>query len=284
MKKAHVHGIELEYEVKGSGEPLLLISNGPIADTFHPFVSDRALLERHRMIAYHQRGQAGSGRRAGPEAVSFEQHAADAAGLLQHLGVPRAHVVGHSTGAIIALQLAVDQPGLVHSLVLLEPPLMSVPSAGAFVEKVGPAVAAYRSGDREDAMAKFLGMVSGLDWPTCRTVIQQHVPGGVAQAIKDADTMFGSYLVALEQWKFGAPQAATLIQPMLSVVGTATEQLFVDSNALLRAWFPRIDECTVDGLGHLLHIQRPDPVLSGVGAWLARHPMRAAVDSACRVD
>jgi len=38
-----------------------------------------------------------------------------------HLGVGRAHVVGHSTGANIALQLALDRPEVVQTLALLEP-------------------------------------------------------------------------------------------------------------------------------------------------------------------
>jgi pimeloyl-ACP methyl ester carboxylesterase len=275
MQKTKVNGTVLEYEIKGSGEPLLLISTGPIADSFHPFLSEKALTDSYRTIAYHQRGQAGSPR--GADAFSFEQHAADAAALLRHLEIPRAHVAGHSTGAVIALQLAADQPALVHTLVLLEPPLMSVPSAEAFFDKVGPALAAYRSGDREDAMAKFLSVVSSLDWETCRKAIQKHVPGGVAQAMKDADNLFGGYLPALGTWQFGSKQAATIAQPVLSVLGTGSDPLFVESHQLLHTWFPRIEDCTIEGVGHLLHIERPEQVLSGVAAWLARHPIARSV-------
>ena len=276
MKNVNINGTVLEYEVKGSGEPLLLISTGPIADSFLPFLSERSLLERYRMIAYHQRGQAGSPHGPGSEVVSFEQHAADAAELLRHLDVPRAHVAGHSTGAAISLQLAVDQPDRVHTLVLFELPVTSAPSAGAFFEKAGPALAAYRAGNREDAMAKFLTVVSGLDWETCRKVIEKHVPGGVALAIKDAESFFGSYLAALSQWQFGAKQAGTIAQPALSVLGTETEPWFAESHELLHSWFPRIDDCIIKGVGHLLQMQRPEHVLSGVAAWLARHPMRCA--------
>ena len=98
-------------------------------------------------------------------------------------GVRRAHVAGHSTGAAIGLQLAVDRPDVVHTLALLEPTLPGIPSAGAFFAKAGPALAAYGAGDREGAMAEFLSVVCSLDWETCRTVIEQHVPGGVAQAM-----------------------------------------------------------------------------------------------------
>ena len=208
---------------KGSGEPVLLIGTGPIADSFLPFFSEMALVERYRLIRYHQRGQVGS--TPGPGPVSFAEHAADAAALLGHLGIRRAHVAGHSTGAIIALQLAVDRPDIVHTLALLEPLLTGAPSAEAFFEKVGPALAAYGAGDREEAMAGFLSVVCSLDWETCRTVIEKHVPGGVAQAMKDADTFFGSYLPALNAWQFGPEQAADISQPVLLVLGTETERL-----------------------------------------------------------
>lgn len=271
MAKAKVNGVELEYEVKGSGEPVLLISNGPIADSFLPFESEKVLAERYRLITYHQRGQSGSTH--SPPPVSFAEHAADAAALLRHLGIRRAHVAGHSTGADIALQLAVDCPENVQTLALLEPPLMGVPSAGAFLEKVGPALAAYGAGDREGAMAGFLSVVCSLEWETCRTVIDQHVPGGVAQAVQDADTLFESYLPALGAWEFGPKQAAAISQPIMSVLGTETEQLFVDGHELLHAWFPQVEDCTIEGVAHLLQIQRPGSVARGVADFLARYPI-----------
>lgn len=205
MKTARLDGVDLEYDVEGSGEPVLLIGTGPIADSFLPFLSEKALVERYRLIVYRQRGQARGGR--GPEPVSFVEHAADAAALLAHLGVRRAHVAGHSTGASIALQLALDRPELVQTLALLEPPLTGAASAGAFFEKAGPALAAHGGGDREGAMAGFLALVSGLDWETCRTLIERHVPG------------------------------------------------------------------PIDGVGHLLHMQRPGPVARGVAEFFARCPL-----------
>jgi pimeloyl-ACP methyl ester carboxylesterase len=144
MEKATVNGVELDYEVKGSGEPVMLIGTGPIADSFLPFLSQEVLVDHYSLIRYHQRGQVDSTHSPAP--VSFADHAADAASLLGHLGVGRAHVVGHSTGATIALQLAVDRPQVVHTLALLEPPLPGATSAAAFLAKAGPALAAYDSG------------------------------------------------------------------------------------------------------------------------------------------
>lgn len=274
MRRAKVNGVELEYEVKGSGEPVLLIGTGPIADSFLPISSGNVLADRYRLIRYHQRGQVGSTHSAAP--VNFTDHAADAAALLGHLGIHRAHVAGHSTGGVIALQLSADHPEVVHSLALLEPLLLAVPSAGALFEKVGPALAAYGSGDREGAMAQFLSVVCSLDWDSCRTTTEKHVPGGVARAMKDADTFFGGYLPAIQAWHFGAGQAASISQPVLSVLGTESERLFADGRDLLHSWFPLVEDCTIEGVGHLLHMQRPDPVARGVTAFFARHAIADA--------
>lgn len=273
METAKVNGVELEYEEQGMGEPVLLISTGPIADSFLPFFSQQALVERYRLIRYHQRGQGGSTHSAAP--VGFEEHAADAVALLGHLGIRRAHVAGHSTGAAIALQMAVDSPDVVQTLTLLEPPLMSVPSAGAFFEKAGPALASYGAGDREAAMAAFLSVACSLDRETCRTVIDAQVPGGAEQAMRDADTFFGSFLPALSAWRFGPEQAASITQPVLSVRGTESEPLFAEGSAQLHVWIPQVEECTVEGTAHLLHLQRPEPVARGVAEFLARHSISA---------
>lgn len=282
METANLNGVELEYEVKGSGEPVLLISTGPIAGSFMPLLAESVLVDHYYLISYRQRGQAGSTHSPAP--VSYAEHAADAAALLSYLGVRRAHVAGHSTGGDIALQLALDRPDLVHTLALLEPLLMGVPSTAALLEKAGPALAAYGSGDRETAMAEFLSVVCSLDWETCHRVIDRHVPNGVAQAMQDADTFFGSFLPALNAWQFGPREAAAISQPVLSVLGTKTDRLFKEGRDLLHTWFPQVEDLTVEGVGHLLHIQHPEPVARGVAAFLYRHPIPVAEPSTAHVS
>jgi pimeloyl-ACP methyl ester carboxylesterase len=270
MERATVDGVELEYELKGSGEPVLLIPPGPIAGAFLPFLSEPALVDRYRLIRYHRRGQAGSTPAAGP--VSFADHASDAASLLDHLGVRRAHVAGHSFGGNIALQLALDQPEVVQTLALLEPWTFAVPSAEAFLKQAEPVLQAYGAGDREGAMSGFLSAVSGLDWETCRAVIDERIPGGAERALVEADFSFGSDLPALNAWKFGPEQAASISQPVLSVVGAESGRLFVEIGELLRSWFPQTDELTVEGAGHLLQIQRPERAAEGLAEFFVRHP------------
>lgn len=270
METSRINGTELQYEVTGTGEPVLLIAPGPFADGFLPLVSQNALAG-YRLIRYGQRRLAANTRE--PVPVGFAQHAADAAELLGHLGIRRAHVAGHSTGAAIALQLALDHGERVGTLALLEPTLVSAPRAAAFFEKAQPALAAYGAGDREGAMARFLSAVSGLDWDTCRAQVEQYLAGAAARAVKDADNFFGSYLPALSAWQFGPEQAAGIGQPALSILGAQSERWFVDSHALLRRWMPQLEERVVQGVGHLLHMQSPQPIAGCMAEFFARHPI-----------
>jgi pimeloyl-ACP methyl ester carboxylesterase len=272
MKTANVNGVQLQYEVIGSGEPVLLISP-VLADGFLPLLSEPALADRYQLIRYHKRGWAGSTHTSPP--VNVTAHAADAAALLDHLGVSRAHIAGHSSGAAVGAQLALDRPEAVQTLILLELSLFSVPSGAAFIQKAGPALEAYKRGDPEGAVATFLSVVGGLDWATCHALLEERLPGAVAQAIKDADTFFGIELPALIEWVFGAEQAAAIHCPVLSVLGTQTQQLWIEVADFLRASLPHVEQCEIDGVGHLLHIQRPEPVATAMTKFLAGNSMSA---------
>src|SRR5687767_3558414 len=125
MRRAQVDDIELEYEVRGAGDPVVLVHAGVCADWFRGLLAERALTDRYRLIRYHRVGYAGSDRVLGP--VSIREQADHCRLLMEQLSVARAHVVGHSSGGNIALQLALDHPESVRSLALLEPALLAVP-------------------------------------------------------------------------------------------------------------------------------------------------------------
>ena len=268
MQSVNVNGAQLEYEVIGSGEPVLLISP-VLADGFLPLLAEPALADRYQLIRYHKRGWVGSTHT--PPPVSIADHAADAAALLDHLGLPRAHVAGHSSGAAVAAQLALDHPETVHTLILLELSLLSVPAGAAFLEQAGPAFEAYASGDHAGAFAIFMTAVGGIDWSDARDLLEQHLPGAEAQAISDADTFFGIELPSLTEWSFGPQQAAEIDRPVLSVVGAETQPLWLEVAEFLRSSLPHVEDLTVDGVGHLLHIQRPEPVARGMADFLERN-------------
>jgi pimeloyl-ACP methyl ester carboxylesterase len=268
MDRAKVNGVELEYEVRGAGEPVLLIDM-LIADCFVPLLPEPALAHDYQLIRYHKRGWVGSTHT--PPPVSIGEHATDAAALLEHLGVRRAHIAGHSSGASIGAQLALDHPEKVHTLTLLEPTLVSLPLGGAFLKAAGPVFEAYESGDHARAFAMFVSAASGLDWDRCRALLEERIPGVVAQSIRDADTFFGVELPALTEWTFGREQAGAIRRPVLSVIGAETQPLWVEIAEFLRASLPQVEELRIEGVGHLLQVQHPDPVARGMAEFLERN-------------
>jgi pimeloyl-ACP methyl ester carboxylesterase len=276
VESVNINGVELEYEVLGAGEPVLLIDM-LLADCFLPLLSEPALADRYQLIRYHKRGWVGSTHT--PPPVSIADHAADAAALLDHLGVRHAHLVGHSTGAAIAAQVALDHLDAAQTLTLLEPTLVSLPRGQAFLKDAAPVFEAYAGGDHAGAFAMFVAAASGLDWATCQALLEERIPGVVTQSIKDADTFFGVELPALTEWEFGADQAAAIHRPVLSVLGAETQPLWVEIADFLRASLPYVEECTIDGVGHLLQIQQPQPVARAIAQFLGGNSMTGVVRS-----
>ncbi len=206
----------------------------------------------------------------GQAPLTFERGAADAAALLKHLQIGRAHVVGHSFGGNIAMQLAVDAPELVHSIALLETPLWAVPGGRAnYEETILPMLNAYRSGEKEKSVLIFCDAVFGPNW---QSIVEQAVPGGVQQAVHDVDT-FIQELGSTQQWRFGAERAAGIQQPVLSVVGTRSKPFMMEGRGLLHSWFPQTEDCNVPAT-HLLQMQDPKGVADALAGFFSRHPMR----------
>jgi 3-oxoadipate enol-lactonase len=115
MSTVTVGDVELYYEEHGSGDPLLLIM-GLAADSTAWLFQLPAFAERYRTIVFDNRGVGRSSKPAGPYRIATM--ADDAAGLLDALGISRAHVVGVSMGGMIAQELALQHPEKVRGLVL----------------------------------------------------------------------------------------------------------------------------------------------------------------------
>ena len=103
MPHSTVNGIKIYYEEQGTGEPLILI-NGLAFPMDLWFAQIRELSKDFRVIALDNRG---IGRSDHPdEEYSIAMMASDAVGLLQSLGIAKAHVVGLSMGGFIAQEIA----------------------------------------------------------------------------------------------------------------------------------------------------------------------------------
>jgi pimeloyl-ACP methyl ester carboxylesterase len=107
---ATINGAELYYEVHGdpAGQPVLLLHGGLGNTEEFRYLAPVLVANGYRVVAMDSRGH---GRSAwGDLPITYEQMAADAIGLLDHLGIEKTDVVGWSDGAIIALNLAIHHP------------------------------------------------------------------------------------------------------------------------------------------------------------------------------
>jgi pimeloyl-ACP methyl ester carboxylesterase len=112
---AELEGIDLHYEERGLGRPMLLVAGIPaITSDWAPLAEP--LSKYRRVIAFDNRGSGGSSVTPGPYSTALL--AADAVALLDHLGIERADVLGMSLGGMIAQEIALGWPERVDRLVL----------------------------------------------------------------------------------------------------------------------------------------------------------------------
>lgn len=267
MLRMHIDGIALEYEVRGAGEPVVLIHAGSCGDWFNGLLTEPALADRYTLIRYHRVGYAGSDHVAGP--VSIRDQAAHCQRLMTRLGHAQAHVVGHSSGGTIALQLALDHPEAVRSLALLEPALLAVPS-GPYA---GQAIERFRTGDRAAAVDIWMAGIGGPDY---RAAMERALPGALDHAVADAATFFGQELPAVREWPFGRDEARRIGQPVLCVLGAQSDDVspvFGQRHELLMDWLSNVEDYVLPGANHLLHVQNPGRMAERLAAFFAEHPL-----------
>jgi pimeloyl-ACP methyl ester carboxylesterase len=267
-KRAALDGVELEYQLRGAGDPIVFIHNGAGADWFTPFLDIPALTSRFLLLVYHRAGYAGSSPLPGP--LTFTHEATRCRQLMRHLGIERAHVVGHSSSGNMTLQLALDTPAAVGSLVLMEPALVS---AAPSSPQVLQAIEQYRAGDKAGAVETFLRATCDPDY---RSTLGRALPNAVDQTLVDADTFFSQEMPALRQWAFGQEDARRVTQPVLAVMGEKTDPIHRWRWELLIEWLPKVEPFVLAGASHLLHLQNLGGMADGLSDFCTRHALTAS--------
>lgn len=118
MRKVLAQGVNLHYQQHGLGSDVILV-HGVFSNLSYWLLSVLPkLVNRHRVTIYDLRGHGFSD--VTPTGYTSGEMAEDLRGLMEGLGIERAHVVGHSFGGAIALHYAVRYPGRVRSLVIAD--------------------------------------------------------------------------------------------------------------------------------------------------------------------
>jgi pimeloyl-ACP methyl ester carboxylesterase len=258
MPATEANGVRLYYEIRGGGEPLVLV-HGSWADATRWRFVVTGLAESFRVLAYDRRGHSRSERPDAPGSV--DEDGDDLAALLEKLDLAPAHVITNSYGGNIALRLATRRPEIFRSLCCHEPPLWSLlqddPEAQAILQHgarsldaVGRRIA---DGDHEGAARQFVEEVAfgpGA-WenelqPEMRAIFVNNAPTFLdelqdpKQLHIDEDALSHLELsVQLTQGSESPPMFAAVIDRLIELI-------------------PRASRETIDGAGHGPQLTHPE--------------------------
>jgi 3-oxoadipate enol-lactonase len=248
LERASNGGVQIAYEVLGSGPPVLLVQGlGYGGRGFGPVVD--LLADDFTVALFDNRGFGSSDVPLGPYSVA--QLAGDAIAVLDAAGLERAHVVGASLGGMIAQELALVWPERVDRLVL------ACTTPGGLLSYAMPArtvqlLAQVPLLDPDVALRRLVENALGDPRPDLVEQVlayrRAHPPdtaGWTAQATA------GASHDALDR-------VARIEAPTLAVTGTADAVVDPRNSELLAERIPGARLERLDGCGHLLFWERPE--------------------------
>lgn len=250
--------VEVDYEVTGSGDQVVLAHARPFVAWYAPLaaaLADYTVLRYRRTVPL-------DGRQFG-----VDDDAVVCARLLCHVGFDRPHLVGHSYGCLVGLALARTAAVALRSLALLEPAASGLVAPGRAVAGMGPLMETYRTRGSAIAVEQFLRAVLG---EAPRDLLDRFVPGAFDEALAHADHLFQVELPAAAQWSFGPDDARLIDLPILNVVGSESAPRFVESAEIIESLFPNSVRCVLPGTGHLLMAQEPGAMTRRLTEFWAR--------------
>ena len=265
MEHLSFDDIELTYHVQGSGEGVVLIHATPFVSWYEPLIEQ---LSEFSTLHYRRQLRRSDAEPYRPLSVAEDSRICMR--LMDHIGWTRAHLVGHSYGALVALQAAIDAPERVGSVSLLEPAARGISSSEQVKAALTPVVTAYKSGDAAGAVDLFLRHVGGDGY---REDLDRVLPDAFTEAIAEADLFFQAEMAAVQSWSFRPAEAERVTQPVVNVLAANTVPRFVEGAELIQSWFPQAERRSIPDAGHLMLVQNPQVVAQVLADFFTRHPI-----------
>ena len=169
VKSVFINGDSIHYIDMGKGDPIVLV-HGVMGDYRTWEAQTEVFSSNHRVIAYSLRhGYPNKQILDSTADYSLSQNTKDLTELIKTLNLEPVHLVGHSSGAFAALLTTMENPDLIRSLTLGEPPVMSllknVPGGDTLGQNFGkavfPGVEAFKNHEDEKAAEIFINAVMG---------------------------------------------------------------------------------------------------------------------------
>ncbi|MGB0112254.1 MAG: alpha/beta hydrolase [Ilumatobacteraceae bacterium] len=247
------------------GVPLVLIhgfTGGRIdfEDVIDPLAADR------RVVAWDHRGHNDSTNTGHGDSYTFDQLVVDALTTLDHLGLERFHLLGHSMGGVVAQRLVLDHPARVASLILMD--TMAAPSLSIPEELIDTAVALGRSdgmGAVADAMDALTGAQDPPDSSRARIAARNR-----SKLLKMDVEAFGALAGELRGFASLLPRLGEIACPTTVLVGEL-DLPFREPSVAMASAIAGAELVVIEGAAHCPQEDCPD-------AWLAamRHHLATA--------
>lgn len=275
----------LHYDEQGQGEPLLLVHGS--ASDYRMWEPQREAFGNHfRFIAYSRRFHWPNKPIADDADYSMDQHVEDLRSVIRSLDLGPVHLVGHSYGGFLSLLAAIREPNLVRSLVLAEPPaitlfvsntpkpleilrlLMSRPKAALAVVKFGakgvvPASKAFRRGDTKAGIEIFgRAVFGGAGYYSLSPSRREQVDDNLSNV--KAELLGSGFLPVVPEELRG------LQIPCLLVTGERSIDLFRLVVDQLEELLPRTERAEIPGGSHLMNEDNAPAFNQAVTAFLAK--------------
>ncbi len=270
MATADINGTRLFYEVSGDGEVPLVLVHGAWGSHHDWDLVVPGLAKSFTVVTYDRRGHSDSERTSKP--VSMHENAADAAALIEHLGLAPAWAIGISFGANITLWLAAEHPTLLRGIVAHDPTLFSLlaadPSVSPMLEAnakvLGAVVERIASGDHSGAAEQFFTMVLGPG-------VWQKLPPVMRQAFITNAPTFPHEVRDPERFAFDLDWVRAFSRPSFLSAGDQSPPFSAKVLSMLAEVLPNCEVVTFAGAGHLPHLTHPEAYIESVGAFVRKH-------------
>ena len=275
MKKIVLDNSELEYSILQSFNKeseksineiknnIVLIHGGIIADANIPLVTfSDTLTKSYNILHYHRCGYGKSINKKNDH-TDILQHVEDCRGILDFLNIKKAHIIGHSIGGTIALQLASSYPDYIKSLILLEPAITGYNefTNEQVIQEFQPIIQKYDKGEKNEAIDIFMKTAIGTNY---KEIIANVLPSNSFElAVVDAKTFFHEEIPAMKSWRFTKTQTKDLVDvPILHILGIPkTRKISIEREKLLNYWLPQTVTTSISNAPHMLQITHTKEVV-----------------------
>ncbi len=259
--EATVGDIEIAYRIQGQGRALLLIMGlGGTYDIWDPtLVAD--LAQHYQVISFDNRGIGKT--TPGTRPFTILQFADDTAGLLQALGIDRAHVLGWSLGSHIAQELVLNYPQRVDRLILY-----ASLCGGREAIRRPEAMAQFTdtSGGPQQQAERLLRLILPPAW------IQDHLPYVLKVFVhplhRVTQASIERQVQAEREWAGTWDRLARVSRPTLVVTGADDQATPPENSLILAERIPRAWLAYFSGGGHGMMYQHPHQFAATIRSFL----------------